>query len=732
MDRRTFLTSGLGGAVALTAGAAAARGEWFRKGARVFLLDFQVPDPLDQGAPGMPHFFSKLDPEKIVEQVAAAGTTALLVHAKCNQGNAYYNTKVGHKHSDLGPRDLMADFSRLCRKRGITILYYVQLSRERRSFTYAERRAVGADGEPVLLRTENPLLAAHEERPVVCMNGPHRQYIKDILVELSGGYDFDGFWLDCYNWWGRVNPCFCGTCKQTYRRDTGREIPKGGLFGTEEGRRYVDWRRKLNTVILKDVIGAIRKTNPRLTVTHNGSGMNQFSDWEFCDSDDYVSHEYHFNEGYANLSLLCQKNRALRPGLPFEIEIWRFANRLGGARSTSRDYQVRPPEVLLAEMASVVANGGFPQYYDQVRPDGGLDAKSLEVLTPAFREVAARQPWADVGGMVPYAAVLWSKSTEAFAPREAQALHRDGMAGSFCALLEAHVPVAVISEREAAAGRWRGARVVIADAAECLPAGCARALEQFVEQGGGLVITHRSSLREEQGTPLQNFGLSALIGADFEGMAEKWYGFLNPGKQHPVTAGLTLDFPMSVYETLQARVKAHTGAEALAAIVNPLPGFHMGYPPHERTGVPALLVRGHGKGRVVYAGAALGAVYYRANHPDNKRLIVNAVQWAAGSPPPVSCEAPGTVEMAAWRDEKGRRTVIHLVNRTGAGLPRGEGEFMHEVIPVHGIKVRLDGRYGGTAAKSRPAGRVLELKGETGVVTLTVPRLDVWEVIEIV
>ena len=732
MDRREFLVTGAALATpAVLLGGGTARKDWFRRQARVFLLDFQVPDPVDQGVPGMPHFFQKLDSAAIVEQVAAAGANILLVHAKCNQGNAYFNTKVGHKHSDLGERDLMAEFSSHCRKRGIGILYYVQLSRDRRSFKeHPDRQAVSAQG-PVLLTSDNPLLAGTEERQVVCMNGPHRQFIKDILAELGRGYDFDGFWLDCYNWWGKVNPCFCDFCKAAYRRDTGSEIPKQGLVATAEGKRYVEWRRRLNTTILKDVIATVREVNPSLTVTHNGSASSQWSDWEFCDSDDYVSQEYHFSEGYGNLSLVAQRNWSLKPGVPFEVEIWRFANRHGGTRHTMRAYQVRPAETLLTEMASVVANGGFPQYYDQVKADGTLEAKSLEALAPAFREVARKQPWAGVGEPVPYAAVLWSKSTEALAPKEAQVLHQDGVAGAFHALMESHIPVSVISERDAAAGRWRGARVVILDAAECVPGDCARALEQLVDQGGGLVLTNRSSLRDGSGKLLDNFALSALAGADFLGMTEKWYGFINPEKRHPITAGLTLEFPMSVYETLQARVRAHPQAEALATIINPMPGFHMGYPPNERTGAPALLCSNHGKGRVVYAAAPLGAIYRRSNHPDNKRLIANAVQWAAGSAPPVRLKAPETVEMTAWRDEQTRRTVIHLVNRTGAGLPQGEGEFMHEVIPLFGIEVHLDGRLAGRTAKSQPSGRMLPVRRDAAGLTVTVNRLDIWEVLEI-
>jgi type 1 glutamine amidotransferase len=732
INRRAFLMSG---AALAAPGAMPAAGQkrkdWFRRQARVFLLDFQMPDPVDQGAPGMPHFFQKLDPPAIVEQVAAAGGNVLLVHAKCNQGNCYYNTKVGHKHSDLGDRDLIAELSALCRKRGLTILYYVQLSRERRSFEHPERRAIDSTGEPVIKMNDNPLLAAREEAPVVCMNGPHRQFIKDILAELIRGYDFDGFWLDCFNWWGKVNPCCCDFCKAAYKRDTGAGIPTKQIYTTAEGKRYIAWRRRLNTTILKDIVGTVRAINPALTVTHNASGENPWSEWEFCDGDDYVSHEYHFSEGYAQLSLLCQRNWSLKPGVPFEIEIWRFANRHGGQHHSMRAYQVRRPEVLLTEMATVSANGGFPQYYDQVRPDGTLEPRSMNMLTPAFRDAAARQPWCGVGEPVGYAAVLWSKSTEALAPPEVQTLSRESITGAFTALMENHLPVAVMTERDLAARQWRGAKVIVVDSAECLSVECCQALDAYVQAGGGLVVAGRSSLRDGEGKVLENFGLCTLIGADYQGMTTKWYSFITPEQAHPVTEGLELSFPMSVYASLQTTVKPHAGAKALGAITNPMPGFHMGYPPLERTRNPSVLIHEHGKGRVVYISAALGALYSRANHPDYRRLMVNAVQWAAGGAPPVTADAPGTVEMVAWRDESSRRTIVHLVNRTGVGLPQGEGQFQQEIIPVHGLRVHVDGPLAGSTAKAQPGARILPCKRTGSRMTVNIDRLEIWEVIEI-
>ena len=57
-----------------------------------------------------------------------------------------------------------------------------------------------------------------------------------------------------------------------------------------------------------------------------------------------------------------------------------------------RDYQVKPVPMLFSEMATITANGGFVQYYDQVRPDGRLDQLALDRMQAAFDQVREREP----------------------------------------------------------------------------------------------------------------------------------------------------------------------------------------------------------------------------------------------------------------------------------------------------------------------------------------------------
>jgi hypothetical protein len=271
---------------------------------------------------------------------------------------------------------------------------------------------------------------------------------------------------------------------------------------------------------------------------------------------------------------------------------------------------------------------------------------------------------------------------------------------------------------------------VVVDAAECLDAETIASLKSFVENGGGLVATYRTSMRDASGNPLPDFAMGSLLGVSYAGLTQHYYGFINLDRQHPLTTELPLNFPMTVFETVQVKTKL-AGAEAIGSIVNPLPGFQMGYPPLEHTGIPALVARRQGKGRVVYAGAALGAIYTQHSHADNRQLIVNAVQWAAGVAPPVTARAPETVEVVAWQDARDRQVIVHVVNRTGAGLGQAEGLVMHEAIPVHDVQLRISTKLAQGKAKAQPGNRPLVSRIEGEWMLVDLEPVQSWEVVEI-
>lgn len=697
--------------------------KWFEKTRRSYLLDVQMPDPFDQTVLGQPEPLQNFDVARIVDELARVHVDAIYVHAHDNQGNSYYNTKVSHKNTAIGDRDLMAEFSEACRQRNMTILYYVQLSRQRRSFEYDAHKARNEDGSPVLFDDKSPRLPSLEERPVVCMNGPHREYLLAILRELSANYDFDGYWLDCFGWWGRVECCYCDTCKAKYYEDTGRSLPHGPRTNSEEWRLYLIWRQRLNLHIYRELTDAIRDINPHHTITHNGA-THKYNHHGFYALEDYVSHEFHYDEGLGNLSLQCRKQESLKHGNIFEVEIWRFFNRLS---DTLRGYQIRPLPMHLVEMASVLAHGGFVQYYDQINMDGTLPGRSLEVLKPAFEWVRNCEPFLGDDKYLDYASLVWSHSTDVYATAEQATLHKQALEGAHHALMENHLPIRVLNDDQVMRGEFGETKVLVLPNVVCMSDEEIDQIDDFVQNGGGLVVTYRSSMCDATGRHKEQFGLSDILGIDYVEPISYLYSYIQADHEHPVTQGVALGFPMILWKLPQVKVRQRDG-ETLGRVVNPMRGFHMGHPPLEVLPFPSISIHQYGKGRVVYFSAPIDAVYAEYGHPDYRNLLANAVRWAAGEAPLVEAQAPLGLEIVPRQSNDGKRLTVHLLNRVSAGRARAKSVVVEETIPIPNLVIHVnDARY--TQAALQPGNRPVSLTKSDGQVTVTIPEVRLHDIL---
>jgi hypothetical protein len=149
---------------------------------------------------------------------------------------------------------------------------------------------------------------------------------------------------------------------------------------------------------------------------------------------------------------------------------------------------------------------------------------------------------------------------------------------------------------------------------------------------------------------------------------------------------------------------------------------------------PAIISRQFGKGRVVYFAAGIDAGYYSYSYPYQRRLLSQAIRWAAGEPPPVEVQAPMCVHATAFRQEKNgkQRLLVHLYNDVNTtafhGLPNDDVPLREETLPIHDIRVTLRG-YDISRVTLQPEGKVLEVSTEGRESTVIVPRLDVHSIV---
>jgi len=694
-------------------------GVWHEKSKWNYLLDFQIPISDEQLPAGQPTTLRNLDVEEIVGQLKEAGVTGLYVPARDYSGCCYYNTLVGRKHDAIGDRDMLAEFSRACRKANMSILFYlyIALACEPRGSSPAEASYahVNADG------TRDP-------HTWTCFNGPAREYIKALIGEVAENYDFDGFWFDCFTWGATgYRVCYCEHCKRKYHEATRSSLPAADDRDSDAFRSYVRWARRQNTQVRREFRDTVRAANPKLTVTYNNGRWNTlFEDFEEFDRGDYTCTEFRYDFGHGKLALECRQNAAVGPSLPFEVEIWRYFVRK--SEGVKRSHQVRTPAHLFTEMATVAAHGGIIQFYDQINMDGTVDRRSLQRLRPAFEELTKRERfWPRDEKRVTYASLLWSKQTEGFSTRPDDARHHSGRAGFHYALMETGLPHDVLTDRTL---RRRGpgdAAVIVLPDVSCLSETEADHLRAHVERGGGLVATYRTSLQDEWGRPRQDFLLADLFGADYAEPLTYEYGYMKFAEENELTEGLPLDWPMSVFKEYQLKVTVRDGARGLGCIVCPVRGWSMGYQPGEDTQYPALVTNEVGKGRVVYFPQPIGLCYDVYGHPDSRRIIVNAIRWAGRVPPPLEVEAPATVEVIPWESRSGDTLIIHVLNRTASGPPRTKGAVVIEPIPAHDITLRLPFKV--REAVLQPDGRKLPLKSTDDGSEVVLPKVEIHSIL---
>jgi len=131
---------------------------------------------------------------------------------------------------------------------------------------------------------------------------------------------------------------------------------------------------------------------------------------------------------------------------------------------------------------------------------------------------------------------------------------------------------------------------------------------------------------------------------------------------------------------------------------------------------------------VVYIPWDIDRTFWEVMCVDHGRLLRNAVTWAVNEPQPVEVEGPGLLDVTVWR-QRGSMTV-HLVNLTNPMMMKGP---LREIIPIgpQRVRVRLPAGTRASRVQLLTAGTSHPIEESGGALTMTVPSVDVHEVVAI-
>jgi type 1 glutamine amidotransferase len=375
-------------------------------------------------------------------------------------------------------------------------------------------------------------------------------------------------------------------------------------------------------------------------------------------------------------------------------------------------------------------NGGYSDLFDR----RGL-APMREVLTRLERWA----PYFEGAESAARVAIVFSRHTQDNYGREKPAArYLDFIRGWYCALMEAHIPFDVISDKVATSERLQRYRTVVLSNLACVSDGTAAAIEAFVAGGGGVVASFDAGVCDIGGNERAVPAFDGLIGGRRTGRREglkSSYSKIEDAHD-PLLLGLG-DTDLIPNEGALVEIEAGADRTVPLTLIPPViahSGATISIPEYsaikETTDIPVVVRGQHGAGRVVYFCNQMESLFYHYGFPDLGRVLANGVAWALGEPPTIEVEAPDYVE-ATLMAQPGRNLVHLVVFPVGKPVNTGWRHIGVNLVPATNIVVKLALRDGESVREVRLASseETLPLQGTNGFAEVVVPRVADHEIV---
>lgn len=675
---------------------------WLEDSKRRLFFDMHFPDWEDR------EIAQNFKPKELACRFAKSNIDSVILYAKCQYGNFYYNTELGHKHSGLGDQDLFVELRDELHERDIKVIAYYSVSwDEYVAKNHPEYLTVTSDGSK-----EN----TDFRWKTLCINTAYREMVKAHIEEITKVCKPDGYWIDMTII--GENRCYCEACQKKYSILHKESMP---LPGETNYNKAVQFRYDYIEDFYKELRQVIYEINPEIQVSNNywgypysnaSMGSRAIGATKSCD---YVTGEAYTDwTGLNAPSFFTKFLRGIAGGRPYEALIGRFYN--------TWDY-TRKPEVQLAfEAYTTVANGACVTLDDEPFSDGSIDDHVYDSLERVFGEVKKRQ---HVLGKknIPYAGIFHSQLTKDCCDDKSVFIR--SIAGSFKMFRDLHIPLDFIFDENIEEENLRQYRCIVLPSVAYIEEKHMCLLVDYVKQGGILICSGMTPL-------LENSKESALYtGFGISGQREEQYS-LSYGKykDHLLMAKGNYTLYDSDNQGIGQLVEpiCETSKERF---------FHNNLPaPYKATEHPLVIEKSYGSGKVLCFAQPVFNHYAKQSQWDLREMFKELLDKVVGEPE-IMFTMPHKADMAVSKE--GSRYIIHILNPNPAlsvccgymdpfegAYPRTL-EYMDEVVPLHNIEICIKGKKI-KAIETFEAPDNYKIIGES---TVAIPVLNLWETLVI-
>jgi len=686
---------------------------------------------------------SKIKGSDIVALAKRIHANTIVVFARDAWGRAYFNSSTTRKHSKLKGRDFLRELVEEAKKHGIHVIAMIGHTTNPELYKkhpdWAQRRA---DGSVITMDTDPLEVEGPMRWPLMCLNSPFLDVVAREAEEVLE-YGVDGVFLDSFRYMPDAErACFCDYCVEKYRRENGVELPKTANWESEAYRRSFLWRYMVNVNAIKKIREVAQAKRSEAILVYNSHPLGwkgrasrivelarNYIDVVFaeCSEADYQPPGF--------IAEMVKLSLAVSGGKP----IWASRNSFHACLTST----VTTPVAIRQGLREAFVAGGYPLYLvfstafaNEPRVNRGV--------AQVYRELEKLEEYMEDAEPLRYAAILFSNRSRDWGGKDRPDHVTDSFRGFYYALTWRRLPVTYICDTDLDEAKLEGFKVIVLANAYSLSRRAVKAVADFSEKGG-VIASYLTSIMDEQGNFMEEFGLSEVLGVSYEGVIEAPWSYVKVTESHEVFGDLKEgslilwgDFDREFIDSRvpagianHARVSLLNEAKALARVVAPRTSFGYEYengrsPPQPGAvlNAPAIVVRE--EARTVYFSGQLGRIYWRIGMPDLETLMVYSVLWSGGEPP-VEVEGPGLLQVEAYK--RSGQLIVHLLNLTydrriivrgNTAKTRGwasTAESVHppsSVVPLTDLSVVVrEGEY--RKAYSPLTGRKFALECENGV-----------------
>ena len=555
-----------------------------------------------------------------------------------------------------------------------------------------------------------------------CINSPIHAQVKERVREVVTNYPVDMMYFDgpYEGMEQRLRYCHCQYCKAAYQKAKGKSIPlQNGADPLEDIIEYEHWMT--NDVVLafmQEICDMVRQVRD-VPIVYNNTNML---------GDDVRSRAYRSTDGFMFEAAETPEEKLfnMRVGQSTGNVIWTYISSHTEYNCEHlKDHSMRgwysstvEGERTKLDAAVATAAGAGYCYWGLNRvcysTEDILKDPSVRGMKEVFDFAEQNKNLLMSVQRVPQAGIMvgtqtfpWYKSA-VFVPRS----YRNYYYGAYQVLKDLGYDAEPFVDFETTAARLAKYQLVYVPNAPCLSEAQCALLADYVEGGGTLVATHLTSVADEYGRLRQNYGLSALFGANFKSAEPV---------EHPDLYLRILPSNELIPQDPQVMLfEASPGSKVIAET------YDRGY--HRALG-PAVVSRQHGKGQAIYIGSGLEAVYAETLNKSIRGYFGSLLDPILGPSRvyEVNYRAGLMSQLAVSQDAM----LMHLIANTGSICKKLL--VQEEFLPLPNVQVRLRLPKGRTAksvtlmwSKATPTWKVRD-----GWVELTVPKVHPYEVVHV-